>query len=233
MNSKCRQLVLLPLVVIACTILGHARAATADPPTYRLEPSPTPWGDYGHILMHGLSAHLPRDTNGLLQLERTGPFVPPLSFPGLGDIIVTDQLKQELEKSKLTGFSFREVKLARIVRLDWHLWNRKAPSPAQRPKGGEPEDYILAGQHSPELARQMAPLWELVLQKGAKAAGIQTGKNMWDIEVFLEAGSTKGLDFFSADGGCYNFVSERAKRWLEEHAKDCVSFEKGKFRAHL
>ena len=47
-----------------------------------------PWGDYGLILIHGMSCHLPRE-NGLIQLERTGPFIPPMTIPGTGDVVLT------------------------------------------------------------------------------------------------------------------------------------------------
>jgi len=33
------------------------------------------WGDYGDILQHGMTAHLPR-VDGKLALERTGSYIP-------------------------------------------------------------------------------------------------------------------------------------------------------------
>jgi len=80
-----------------------------------------PWGDYGSILASGMSAHLPRK-DGLMQLERTGPFIPPISLPGIGDIIVTDAFRAELESSGLSGFTFAPVMKARIVELNWEAW---------------------------------------------------------------------------------------------------------------
>ena len=181
--------------------------------------------------MHGMSAHLGRDTSGSIQLERTGPFVPPISFPGPGNIVVTDAVKQQLEASGFLGFAFRPVRLARIVRLDWHLWDLKAKAPKRYPSGGEPEGYVLDRTHSPELAREMAPLWEMVLQTGAREVKVQTGKHTWEAEVFLEAGSLNGLDFFRADTSRSNYVSEKAKDWLEQHAAGYVSFQLREFRS--
>src|SRR5262249_14925382 len=57
-----------------------------------LRPAETPWGDYGDILFHGMTAHLDRHDE-MLQLERTGPYMPPITFPGIGDIVVTDAFK--------------------------------------------------------------------------------------------------------------------------------------------
>ena len=62
------------------------------------------WGDYGNILISGMSRHLPRKDN-LIQLERTGPFIPPITLPGIGDIVVTSDLKNELE-----GFQFHPTR---------------------------------------------------------------------------------------------------------------------------
>jgi hypothetical protein len=45
---------------------------------FRLEAPEAPWGDYGSILQHGMTAHLGRNPEGLAQLERTGPFIPPI-----------------------------------------------------------------------------------------------------------------------------------------------------------
>jgi hypothetical protein len=201
-----------------------------DKPTYRMEGGRTPWGDYGRILMQGMSAHLGRDASGAIQLERTGPFVPPISFPGIGDVIVTDALKKELEASGLSGFSFRAVRLARIVKLDWQLWDMKAKAPKEYPSEGEPEGYILDRKHSPELAGKMAPLWEMVLQPGGREVRVQKGAHTWEVDIFIESGSLKGLDLFRADSTSYNYISEKAKDWLEKHAREYVSFQQCEFR---
>src|SRR5262249_59136768 len=81
---------------------------------YRIAARKMPWGDYGSILVSGMSAHLPRK-DGLIQLERTAPFVPPISFPGIGDVVVTNAFRAELEASELTGFTFIPIVKARIV----------------------------------------------------------------------------------------------------------------------
>ena len=36
---------------------------------------------YGNVLINGISWNQPRDSKGRIQLERTGPFVPPITFP--------------------------------------------------------------------------------------------------------------------------------------------------------
>lgn len=75
-----------------------------------------PWGDYGSILVHGLSAHLAR-VGGRLQVERTGPDVPGIAVSGRSDVIVTDAVRARIESASLSGCSFAAVNKARIVRL--------------------------------------------------------------------------------------------------------------------
>ena len=67
-----------------------------------------PWGDYGNILLTGMTSHLDRE-DGRLQLERTGPFVPPIALSGIADIVVTDAFRSALEASGLTGLRFQPV----------------------------------------------------------------------------------------------------------------------------
>src|SRR5262249_3726435 len=82
-----------------------------------------PWGDYGNILVHGMSAHLGRQNN-LIQLERTGPSIPPITFPGISDIVVTAKLRQRLESTDLKGLVFRQVIKKLIVWYPWEEWDR-------------------------------------------------------------------------------------------------------------
>ena len=89
---------------------------------FRLMPVEAPWGDYGHVLTHGLSARLDRQ-KGLIQLERTGPSIAPITLPNYNDVIVTQGLQLALEQSGLTGFSFQPVIKRHIVDLDWEGWD--------------------------------------------------------------------------------------------------------------
>jgi hypothetical protein len=186
---------------------------------YRLAARKMPWGDYGSILASGMSAHLSRK-DGLIQLERTAPFVPPISFPGIGDIVVTDAFRRELEASGLTGFTFAPVVKARIVESSWETWDRAAPKPAQYPPGGEPEDYILASPHRPDLADRVGALWELVPGLAATVERRKIGEGPMDVEILLRRSGTS--DVFRAEGVRYNYVTQRALEWLGAHAGEWV-----------
>lgn len=165
----------------------------------------SPWGDYGRLLIHGMSAHLGRKggENGPIQYERTGPFVPPITFPGIGDIIVTDAMKLAMEAAGFRGISFRTVILAHIVEVPWHTWDIKAEEPKYYPEGGEPEEYILAKEHDPVLARQIGPLWEVVVQEG----------------------SEKDCDMFKIPGSGRTHVSGRARLWFQKYFSRWTSLE--------
>lgn len=171
------------------------------------------WGDYSEILVSGMTSDLDRQ-DGMLQLERTGPFVPPISFPGPGSVVVTDALKERLERSGLSGFTFLPVIKKHIVRLEWEKWDQAAEEPQEYPESWEPEDYISERPHSHEVAQQLGDLWEVRLEEHAEIIPYQ-GLAHWD-----------GTDWFRAKGQLIEYVSEEAKKWLEDAVPQWVSFKK-------
>ena len=196
---------------------------------YMLERRRHKWGDYYDILMHGMSWHLGRKGN-LIQLERTGPFMPPVSLPGVGDIVVTDAFRRELEASGLAGLHFQPVIKKLIVHLDWHTWDREADGPPEIPvPDGEPEDYVLGQPHSAAIARQIGQLWELSLNASAMVRRIKrTGA---EDDIYLLTDSWQGEDLFRAQGVLYNYATERAKDWLEQHVGEYVTFQEARTEA--
>lgn len=151
-----------------------------------------PWGDYGEILLSGMTAHKPRTREGLLRLERTGPFVPPITLAGLGDLLITDAFRTSLEESPLAALAFRPVEKARIVRLRWEHWDWTADDPQEYPDGGEPEAYILDRPHDRELAMEIGPIWEVLLPSLALSEGLGDGAGL---------GLGLGLGLGGAPGG--------------------------------
>jgi|KBSSwiStaDraftv2_1062776.scaffolds.fasta_scaffold85793_2 hypothetical protein len=187
-----------------------------------LEAPESPWGDYGHILRHGMASHLGLSEDGLIQLERSAPFIPPISFPGF-EIVVTDDFRQRLAKSGLAGFGFEAVHKARIVDIPWHTWNLDAEDPPEFPESGEPEDYLLEREHSPALAAAMGPLWRVVLPHAADIHREPTD-DAWHDRIYLISSSWSGADMFRARGVGYLFVSDAAQAWLAREAGEHVSF---------
>ncbi len=171
---------------------------------YRLHWVKPPWGDYGEILLSGMTTRRPRTREGLLRLERTGPFVPPITLAGFGDLLITDAFRGALEESSMDGLAFRAVEKTRIVRLRWERWDWTADRPQEYPAGGEPEAYILERPHDRQLALQIGPLWEVLLPSLSEAT-----------EADLVRDPVHSRDIYA---------SQRARNWLEKHAGDWLSF---------
>ncbi len=200
-----------------------------DRPLYILHNRAMPWGDYGDILLSGMTAHLDRE-NGLLQLERAGPFVPPIAITGFdargySHIVVTEAYRALLEDSGLSGLRFLPVAKKRIVYLDWQLWDQMADQPAEYPEGDEPEAYILVRPHDPGIADQMGLLWEVCLEIHARTERKHLGSGRWDEDIYVAGASWDGTDWFRAAGVGYIYVSEDARRWLERTASEWITLK--------
>ncbi len=181
-----------------------------------------PWGDYGRILTHGMSAHRQR-LGGIIQLERSGPFIPLITFPA-SDVVVTDSFRGELERSGLSGASFQRIDKAHIVRIDWELWDRSLQMPPRVPPSAAREDYVLAAPHDPSAALQLGALWEILASvNGSGRRDRGSPKQSPKTSLLLESRDTP--DFFRVKGPRYLFVTERARQWLETTAADWVAFE--------
>ena len=180
---------------------------------YCIAPPDAPWGDYGDILIHGMADHQGRK-DGLVQLERTGPFMPPITFPGLFYMmVVTDALRRELEQCGLVGMAFRSVIKAHIVELPWREWDTDAEEPQEYAESGEPPDYILERSHSPELAAQLGDLWELYPAR--EVTSLHGAAKVVASEPTLDWLVVSGL------GVC---ISERTRTVLARSASDWVVF---------
>ena len=190
-----------------------------------------PWGDYGSILFDGMGAHLGR-VDGELQLERTGPFAPEISFPF--PMILRDSARKKLESSHLCGYEFRRVRKARVVRLDWESWDSSA---ALKPNGGEPVNYILSNQHDASLAAAMGDFWELFStdKTHVDVAGGDKVSTLAELERFslaLKQRLAEHLhrpsesDFYRPHEHEPLYVSERARDWFEREFPGAIQFEK-------
>lgn len=197
-----------------------------------------PWGDYGRILVHGMTTHLAPNADGRLRLERCAPFMPAATFPGFS-LVVTQTMRRHIEVAELRGVDFREVEKARIVALSWEQWDSAAPAPAEYPESGEPEDYVLGRPHDDALAEALGPLFQ-VLPSGTCLVDDQeivrpplpsapSIRSPFAGELVPAKGRTErrerllssdGSDFFQR--GRKMYVSDRARALLES---DWLSFE--------
>ena len=180
---------------------------------FKLKNKKAPWGDYGSILVSGMTAHLERD-NGLIQLERTAPYVPPMVKSGLWELCVTDNIKSKIENSKHLSVEFRPVIKKHIVEVDWTSWDFDADDPKYYPDSGEPSDYILEKPHSKELSEKIGKIWEIVINKN----GTVDSNGVFIYQDIVS-------DIFQPDNKGYIFVSEKFKNWIDNNASDWIEFE--------
>lgn len=192
---------------------------------FYLVKSAAPWGDYGHILVAGMAN---RSDDGVVELFRTGPFVPPISLP-YGYVIVRDDLRLQLESSGLTSFAFREVRKQQIVDLDWTDWDLHGLGPKQYPEDGEPAAYIEGQPHSASCAAQMGPLWELDLEVADTVPlERQEEYRSWLSHVIVREDDWNDAPFFFGQwvsGTRELLVDEVGKAWLANHAEKWIEFE--------
>ena len=167
--------------------------------------------------MQGMGDRAP---DGTLLLYRTGPFVPPISFPGWMPM-VTQSVREAIEPLGFTGFEFRRVAKRRIVRLDWRAWDLQAESAPEVPETGEPEDYILKGRHDAQTAREMGDLWELYIPPtpGLQVEGSST----------FNAARYGGQDLCkNSEMGGHIYASPRLRGWLMTNYDEWVRFKPAK-----
>jgi hypothetical protein len=195
------------------------------PNYYVLTEETRPIGDYGRILVHGMGMHLSR-RDGLMQLERTGPFVPPLSLPDMCGFVATAAFRADLEQSglDLRNVHWQQVIKARIVALDWTGWDFTADDLPEYPVDGEPEGYILDRPHDPRAADATGTLWEAVI---GPAARVQRPADEFDFEtpIRLLAATWSGGDIFGGETVGYTYVTEQARAWLRSRVEPWVGFE--------
>ena len=145
-----------------------------------------------------MTTHRPR-LAGKLALERTGPYIPPITLPG--DIVLTSEARNLLEVSGLSGFSFLAVEKALIVELHWESWNLTADEPAEYPESEEPEDYILGRPHSRTAATGLGELWEIVVPTTARILRRKDAASSYtDIKSILNSYRDLQIDLSSWNG---------------------------------
>lgn len=196
--------------------------ATDTPSFYELAKSRLleHWGDYGTTLCNGM---LRTGEGGEQRLDRTGPFVPPISFPALsGVVIVTSEARQKLEASGISGVGeFHPLSLGKIVSVDWQKWDRSRPLDGNLlPYEGEPEEYILHNPHDAEAAARIGQLWTWHPLRIGQVSRLEGGMQLEGIIGMHDV-------FRLCDNGWRNIiVSENGMRRVRDVLGDWVTFKR-------
>ncbi len=171
------------------------------------------------MLVHGLATRDER--SHLIRLSRTGPWVPPISFPGAGALVLRARFAGQLEAAHLVKrLIFDPVILEKVVELHWNEWEDE---PELYPISDNPDDYVLKGRHSHETLLQMPQLLELFLEPTAhgKMGPVQPGVR----GLHLFADTWNGDHLFRAHESGENFVTPTGRDWFREHAAEYVDIE--------
>jgi hypothetical protein len=180
------------------------------------------WGDYGSILLAGIGSSYSKSEP--FRLSRTGPFVPNATVV-CGRLVITNSFKKELEKSSFGELKYRPIKLEKVVRIDWHLWDRGSSIPRKNlPSGEEPEDYLGNSAHDPITAKLLEPLWECIFPIGGEVESVPDTAQPWIFSLIMKQSSWKGFDLFSSEKTCFLFATKNAKAWLEAHNAEWLYF---------
>ncbi|NIE75308.1 hypothetical protein F3J45_12750 [Pantoea sp. Ap-967] len=157
-------------------------------------------------------------------IERTGPYTP-LAYIRSGVLVLTQAIKDALERSDLKGINrFEHLEKTHIVELQWQDWDTNKAITEHLDLEGEPESIIDSRPHDPELAKRMPEYWQafvvgkLSLRKDPKQPENDLGKYLQVLKADDKA------DFFKADVYGGYFLNERAKQWLEQHCPGCFDF---------
>lgn len=179
----------------------------------------TKWGDYWTILIAGMTAHLPR-LGERLQLERTGPYVPPMVVSGLEDLVVTESMKALLATVPgVTGF--RPVVKTRIVLLDWSKWELSGEI-HELYQFREPEDTVLSLDHDPALAHDIGELYEVLLETDGRIR-LDYDDDGLPKDSFWRA-PVRQLDLFKATTSGGSGVAIGSNRLISRLPEECLSW---------
>ena len=186
------------------------------------------WGDLGRVLISGYARRETVDTP--LRLNRTGPFLPPISFPllpiGGRPMVVSAEFRRVLEARNIPGLQFRTVIKDCIVKLAWHQWDLTADEPRQHPCD-EPEDYLLGRKHHARTAAQMSDAWELL----PPVVPLRT-ERIWNDSVgfldqfhaYTDHAEYPGFFASRADNYADLLVDEPNRQWLQTQIGEWLQF---------
>lgn len=188
---------------------------------YLIKNKDTGYGDWGGILWDGFA---PEDEDtGLRYIERVGPFVPKM-YVVAGIIVIKNEIAPLITKSDLRGITIgEEIERRKIVPLDWSKWGDDYEKQVER--FYEPEDIINKGIHSAEIAAEIGPLRELKVQPSLKTISTDEKNPQHEYGLMRVClSSWNGSDITRGENYGGFFVTDTAKKWIEENCGDIFDY---------
>ena len=201
---------------------------------FQIRPN-APWGDMGTILAHGMLL-VPPAGSTLVHLARAGPFIPPITMPGGGTLIATNEVRRDIDTGMIGPAEVRSICKSSIIEYRWEHWDRSADDPPEPLLGIE--ERLAKGTHSEFAAEALGELWELVLPVGARAAfvpRVEFARIGWRSRrrgVQIDEQSWTGSHVFHVDcgdGPRQGFgpiiATDVGRQWLQQWGSEWFRFE--------
>lgn len=192
---------------------------------YRLVPRVLP--KYNHWLVHGSVRRNPATKQ--LELERIGPYAPPILFPSKGLILVSSSVKNNLVESHLTGVNFIAVVKKRVVHHAWRVGDPwvvteykadEIPILAAHVEQSARLDSIMNQPHSTVASAAIGDYWELKVQESSTHERRNSSG-----QYFLSNITGKLGDMFQPHGSESIYLSPEGHNWMSTTLGKWVDFE--------
>ncbi len=180
-----------------------------------------PWGDYGNILAYGF---ISKNDDGEILVERVAPMIPDVYLYNKY-IAVIDSVKKTVEQENLAGYYFEKAIKSKIVEIDWSSWDETQKIP-EKPKSGEPEDFILKRNHNIQLAEKTPDIWVMMINATSAGEIDKSKKGLSEYShIQLHLNDWDGSDIFRTPQLGHVFCTEKAKSVLEQNTQYLNFFE--------
>jgi hypothetical protein len=181
-----------------------------------------PWGGYGAVLVNGTSSHGLGDEP--LHIYRSGPFMPPITFPDFQKIVVSEALRDAMIQAGFKGVNFRRALKSCIVKIHWERWDWNADEPKRYPPEGTPAWYLDA-PHSESASVGLGEIWEALMCDGVEMERLKHPDKPLAHQFRAYRDTRSYADLFTCKQNAIVYCSGRAKTWFEKHVPLWVRFE--------
>jgi len=179
------------------------------------------WGDYGNILAYGF---ISKNDDGEILIERVAPMIPDVYLYNKY-IAVIDSVKKSVEQENLAGYYFKKAIKSKIVEIDWSSWDETQKIP-EKPKSGEPEDFILKRKHNVQLAEKTPDIWVMMINTTSTGMIDKSKIGISEYShIQLNLSDWDGSDIFRTPQLGHVFCTEKAKNVLEQNTNYLNFFE--------